>query len=479
MKSLLGRCLVFLLALTLGMVSSASTAQDPPSHGWGIEERPRVTSRLDQPEGKEDPPGVLNKHGIESFRQVALELSSDRRWLTSEVLEGLETMNLSLDEIFTEAPGFLEVDQSLYRIVLEKVGPGWDDFGPQSKYLVFINHEAYDGLGEDHALAFENGRERTISPQDLTKTPAISLTLKGITPDEQPRHRNGVIGLESTIHLGRVRPQVRSARRFAIGKLLAANETTKSCSYLSAPTSCSNGVPVCASATATPYFLVSGIRIRIDREGSFKGNPEAELFPFRINPNSPYGGSTDVRTNWIFDGRYVTDTAGRYVYLPNVNNTWQWYYMYDGVAVFPSNLSNEWVGTLVENDDTTGQLEIDRNKSNRIKLPIGWVISQIFDGLDFLKGFNLIISLGFLNDSDDLWQPSLGIDNNLFCSSGVGQPFPYTYYLYGEEWDMQGHFACIDPACVPDPCAGDPCCGDPCCGDPYCGGGCVPGQFCP
>jgi hypothetical protein len=477
MNGLFGKCLVVLLAL--GVISSALAAQEPP-HGLEIEDKPRVVPRLDQPEGKEDPPGLLNKHGIESFRQVARELSSDRRWLTSEVLESLGTMRLSLDEIFTEAPSFLEVDQSLYRIVLEKAGSGWDDFGPKSKYLVFLNHEAYDGLGEDHALAFENGRERTISAEDLKKTPAISLTLQGITPDEQPRHRHGVIGLESTIHLGQARPQVRSTRRYAIGKLLAANETTQSCSYISAPTSCSNGVPVCASATATPYFLVSGIRIRIDREGTFKGDPEAELFPFRINPNSPYGGSTDVRTNWIFSGRYVTDTAGRSVYLPNVNNTWQWYSIYDGVAVFPSNLSNEWVGTLVENDDTTGKLEIDRNKSNLIKLPVGAVIAQIFDGLDFLKGFNLVVSLGFLNDSDDLWQPSLAIDNNLFCSSGVGQPFPYTYTLYGEEWDMQGHFACIDPACVPDPCGGDPCCGDPCCGDPYCGGGCGSGgQICP
>lgn len=412
---------------------------------------------------------MLNKKDIESVRQLAQQLSSDRSWLTSEVLKGLETMSLRLDEVFTEAPRFIEVDKSLYRMAVEKVGPGWKDFKPGSKYLVFINHEAYNELGEDHALAFEDGKERTITLEDLKNTAAISLTLQDTTPDEQPRHRQGIVGLESAIHLGQVRPQVRSERSFAIGKLLAANETTQSCSYTSAPTSCSNGVPVCASGS--PYFMVSGIRIRIDREGAFKGDPETELFPMRINPNSPYGGSTDIRTKWIFDGRYVTDTAGQYVYLPNVDNTWQWYYINGGAAIYPAALSNEWVATLVENDDDTGRLELDNNKTNTIKLPVGTIISKIFDGLDFLRGFDLVISLGFLNDSDDLWLPSLALDNNLFCSSGVGQPFPYTYYLYGNEWDMQGHFACIDPTCVPDPCAGDPCCGDPCCGDPYCGGG--------
>jgi len=468
-----------LIPLTLGLASSALAAQNLPL-GRQTEDRPRAMPRWDQPEGKEDPPGVLNKHGIESFQQIALELSADRRWLTSEVLDDLKTTSLSLDEIFTEAPRLLEVNQNLYRMVLEKVGPGWDNFGPHSNYLVFINHEAYDGLGEDQALAFENGRERTITLEDLKKTAAIGLTLQGITPDEEPKHRQGVIGLESTIHLSEVRPHIRSARQFAIGKLLSANEPIQGCSYVSAPTSCSNGVPVCASATATPYFLVSAIKIKTDNEGLFKGNPEVELYPFRINPTSPPGGSTDIRTNWIFDGRYVTDTSGRYVYLPNVNDTGKWYYISGGVAVFPSNLSNEWVGTLVENDDTTGKLEIDRNKTNTIKLPIGKLIAYIFDGLDFLKGFKLIISLGFLNDTDDLWQPSLAINNDQFCSSGVGKPFPYTYSMTGDEWEMQGYFACIDPACVPDPCAGDPCCGDPCCGDPYCGGGpvCPRGEIC-
>ena len=460
----------FVLLLTLGTVSSALAAQEPAPTEM-------IDRQLIQSEGKEDPPGVLNQHNINALKQLAAKLSSDRSWLTNDILKGFDTMSLRLDEVFAAAPMFIEIEGELYRLLLEKVGPGWQSFKPDSKYLVFLSHEAYDVLGENYALAFEEGKERTIDLTDIEKTAAISLTLRNITPDEQPKGLKDVVGLESEIKLGKVSPKLRTERDFDIRKMLSGSQAAESsCSYISAPTGCSNGVPVCASSSATPYFMVSGIRIRIDNEGAFKGSPETELFPMKINPNSPAGGSNNLRTTWIFDGRYVTDTAGRYVYLPDVNNTWQWYTISDGVAVFPSNLSNEWVGTLVENDDITGKLEIDKNKSNRIKLPIGSVIAMIFDGLDFLKGFSLIISLGFLSDSDDLWQPSLALDNNLFCSSGMGQPFPYTYTLYGEEWDMQGHFACIDPACVYDPCAGDPCCGDPCCGDPYCGG--CGGQIC-
>lgn len=464
MNPLLNRSLVFLL--TLGTVSSAMTAQEL---GHGKESG--VTRELFQSEGKEDPPGVVNQRGVESLSQLALQLSLDRSWLTGDVLKGFDTMSLRLNEIFAGAPNFIEVEGKLYRLVLEKVGPGWHNFGPRSNYLVFLNHEAYDKLGENYALAFENGRERIISLEDLKKNAAISLTLQDITPDERPRDRRGVVGLESTIQLGKVRPKFRSERALDIGKLLAGNKIIqKSCEYVSAPIACSNGVPVCASGSASPYFLLSALMIKVDNEGAFKGNPEVELYPLRINPYSPYGGSTDVRTDWQFDGRYVTDPSGRYVYLPDVNNTWQWYYLNNGLALFPSNLSNEWVGTLVENDDDRGRLNIDRNRSNTIKLPVGTIVSHIFDNLDFLKGLSLVITLGFLNDSDDLWYPSLAVNNDLFCSSGVGQPLPYTYYLSGDEWDMQGYFACIDPACVPDPCGGDPCCGDPCCGDPCCTG---------
>src|SRR5262249_44574023 len=155
-------------------------------------------------------------------------------------------------------------------------------------------------------------------------------------------------------------PHFRGPKDQKLSDLANVVQASTSCPYLSAPTACSSGgVPICSSGSASPFFVLTRLMIKTDHEGLFKGNPEAELFPLRVNPASPIGGSSDVRTNWIFSGRYVTDLAGRSVYLPNVNNNDQWYAVSgDGLALFPARLSNAWVGTLVENDDDAGLLEL-------------------------------------------------------------------------------------------------------------------------
>lgn len=470
-------CRSSLVVLSLAFLSatSASAQETGQPRGQVLETRDWLQRDTSYAEGKQDPPGVLNQHNLKNLRQLAKRLSSDNKWLTDDVLKGLDMMSVRLEDVFTGAPAFIEVEGQLYRIALEKVGPAWKDFDPQSsKFLIFLNHEVYDGLGENYALGFERGQERVIAQDEIETTAALGLTLQGITPDESPKDKARVAAIESPIRLGKARPNLRSPKDRVLGSMLKnITEANTSCSPVAAPTSCSNGVPVCASGTATPYFVLSSLTIKTDHEGAFKGNPEIELFPFRINPSSPIGGSSDVRTKWIFSGRTVTDLAGRSVYLPNVQNTNQWYYVNGGLALYPSLLSNEYVSTLVENDDTTGQLEIDRNKNNPIKRPReAYIQLWPFDYLDFLIDVaRFIYTLGFLDDSDDLYVESLAVNNNLFCTEGVGQYFPYNFTLTGSEWDMQGHFACIDPACVPDPCAGDPCCGDPCCGDPFCGGG--------
>lgn len=481
-------CKSSLVVLSIAFLSgtSATLAQESGQpRGRELETRDWLQVDTSYAEGKQDPPGVLNQHNLKSLRQLAKQLSSDRTWLTDDVLRGLDMMSVRLEEVFTGAPAFIEVEGQLYRVALEKVGPAWEGFNPRSsKFLVFLNHEVYDGLGENYALGFEGGKERVIAQEELERTAALGLTLLGITPDESPKDKTRVSAIEAPIRLGKARPRpnLRSPKERTLESMLKGiTEASTSCAPVAAPTSCSNGVPVCASGTAAPYFVLSSLKIKTDHEGAFKGNPEIELFPFRINPSSPYGGSDDVRTKWIFSGRTVTDLAGRSVYLPNVQNTNQWYYINGGLALYPSRLSDEYVSTLVENDDDAGQLEIDRNKNNPIKKPReAYIQLWPFDYLDFLiDAARFIYTLGFLSDSDDLYVESLAVNNNLFCTEGLGQPFPHNFLLTGSEWDMQGHFACIDPACVPDPCAGDPCCGDPCCGDPYCGGGCgYGGQIC-
>ncbi|MFL6264418.1 MAG: hypothetical protein ACJ76Y_32415 [Thermoanaerobaculia bacterium] len=403
-------------------------------------------------EGKQDPPGVLNNAKMDSVRQTALRLSSNRGWLTTDVLKNLDKMSVRLDEIFSEAPQLVKVDNRLYRIVLEKVGPRWKDFDPRtSEYLVFLDHDTFDGYGESYALAFQNGQERKISEQDIMDTAAIGLSLKGVTPDEKPaaKSTSSIVSLDQPIRMGKVRPQFRSTAPIDIASIVNRKDT---CLQETAPVSCSGGVPVCSSPNASPYFVLSSLLIKTDHEGLFKGDPEIELYPLRINPSSPYGGSTDVRTNWIFSGRTVTDLAGRSRYLPDINNTYTWYGVSGGLALFPLRMSNEWAATLVDDDDTAGKLEIDRDKANPVKTREALVKIYPFDLFDFLKDLaNLVITLGFLNDSDDLYTQSLEVSNQTFCSEALGQYFPYTLTFDSDEWTLQGYYSCIDPTCVPPP----------------------------
>lgn len=450
---------ICLLVLSFGLASDLAMAVGP-SAGLRPGDRPasnpegRVYS-----EGKEDPPGVLNQQSLASIRELATTLSSDRSWLTREVVEGLDSMSLYLDEVFSSAPKFVEVDGKLYRLVLEQVGDDWQNFNPKSsRYLVFLNQEVYDGLGENYALGFEKGKEKVLVEDDLAGVASIGLTLRGVTPDEKPQGSQGVVNIQSPIKLGKARPRPQIRGPVENNPLGLANgaQATTSCAYMSAPIYCSSGIPVCGSSSATPYFILTNLMIKTDHEGAFKGDPETELFPLRVNVASPPGGSSNIRTDWMFSGRNVIDLAGRSVFLPDVENDYQWYSISNGgLALFPSNVSHPWVATLVENDDDDGLLELSKDRNNPIR--IGGSYSTTtgfkFDLFDFLKsvGLQFLQGLGILNDSDDLWVESLEVSNSAFCSQGVGQPHPYNFFFDSSEWAMQGHFACIDPACIQTP----------------------------
>ncbi|HVR97459.1 MAG TPA: hypothetical protein VMW27_12645 [Thermoanaerobaculia bacterium] len=287
--------------------------------------------------------------------------------------------------------------------------------------------------------------------EDLEKTAAIGLSLKEITPAERPARGARVAGIDQPIRLGKVAPRFRSTNPIDIGAVVNRKD---SCLPESAPTSCSAGVPVCSSPNASPYFVLTSVRIKTDHEDSFSGNPEIELYPLRVNPYSPAGGSSDVRTNWIFDGRTVADGAGRSRYLPDVNNNNTWYSISGGgLELFPSQASNEWVATLIEDDDTKGRLKISRDKYNPFKkrdyTTVPFYSFDYFDLFQVSLGF--ILSLDILSDSDDLYVQSLEVSNATFCSEALGQYFPYTMLFDSSEWSLQGYFACVDPTCVPPP----------------------------
>jgi hypothetical protein len=463
--------LTLLASASLVRAQEVASDRATPSQKAHLEEALMV-DRL-WADGKEDPPGVLNNVNIDSVRQLALRLSSDRTWLRNDVLKTLDKMGVRVNEIFAGAPEFVEVDQNLYRLVFEKVGAGWQGFNPHSSpYLIFLDHDTFDGYGESYALAFENGKERMIVEEDLQRVAAFGLSLKDITPDERPGRGAGIVGIDQPVRLGKVAPRFRSTKPIDIGAIV---NRKNSCLPESAPTSCSGGVPVCSSPNASPYFVLSSLLIKKDHEDSFSGDPGIELYPLRINPSSPYGGSSDVRTNWIFDGRTVTDLMGRSRYLPDVDNNYTWYNISGGLALFPSRVSNEWAATLIEDDDTKGRLKIDRNKYNPVKKRdalINFFPFDLFDhlistGIDYV---NLILTLGILNDSDDLYLQSIEVSNATFCSESLGQYFPHTLTFDSSEWGLRGYFACIDPTCVPpppeDPCGGSICCGRPGCFEP-------------
>ncbi|HEX9943506.1 MAG TPA: hypothetical protein VGG03_15950 [Thermoanaerobaculia bacterium] len=467
-KLLMLTCLTLLASVSLVGAQEVTPDRATPSQKARLQEM--LMADPSWADGKEDPPGVLNNVKIDSVRQLALRLSANRDWLRNDVLKTLDKMGVRVNEIFAEAPGFVEVDQNLYRLVLEKVGSGWEGFNPRSSpYLIFLDHETFDGYGENFALAFENGKERMIVEEDLQKVAAIGLSLSDITPDERPEKRAGVVGIDQPIRLGKVVPRFRLTNPIDIGGIVNRKD---SCLPESAPTSCSGGVPVCSSPNASPYFVLSSLLIKKDHEDAFSGDPGIELYPLRVNPYSPYGGSSDVRTNWIFDGRTVTDLMGRSRYLPDVDNNYTWYSISGGLALFPSRVSNEWAATLIEDDDTKGRLKIDRNKYNPVKKRDTLIDFFPFDLFDHLVSTaidyaNLILTLGILNDSDDLYLQSIEVSNATFCSEALGQYFPYTLTFDSSEWGLRGYFACIDPTCVPPP-PDDPCNGSYCCGRPGC-----------
>jgi hypothetical protein len=432
---------------------------------WGEAQQPQI----DRPAADEnDPPALLDESQLGSLKNLGIHLSSDRNWMRPEIMKGLDLQDLMLDEIFTRAPSLVSFEQQLYQIQIEKLGPLWENFDPRvDPFVVFLTHEIFDDWGEDRALGFMDGGEMVVFESDLDELPALAITLVEPRQTDQAFLTKSAPVLTSSFELGEAELRLTPDRLprellFDIPgvdpatmkrALQTAGVTTKNtCTQEVAPTSCSGGKPVCPSGYA-PYFVLDRVLIKQDHEGLFKGSPEIELFPLRIDVAASVGSNTTATTNLLFSGRTVTDMAGRSRYLPDVNNTNTWYTVTNGVAIFPANNGLEFSALLVEEDDDAGVLRIHPTTINITKLwkSVNGIINDI-RAMDY----NFLFKLGGLifdiiaifDDGDDLYQESIGVANNLVCTDSLGQM--KSYYFNTQEWSMYGHFACVNPAC-PDP----------------------------
>jgi hypothetical protein len=408
------------------------------------------------------PPAVVAADRVAPFLDLASRLSLDRSWLRPDVVKALHERGLWLNEVFDGAPAVLTLDGVAYRIVLELYGAAWADFDPRSDpFLVYLTHEVDNSLGGDRVVGFEDGAQSVFFAKDLDSTAAIGVSLAGLSADEAlrpvrtPKARGAeqVPELGASIPLGTVRTAV-LPRHVPMPPGPAQKAV---CPRQVKPSSCSNGKPVCDTPGYTPFYVMTALKIKEDHETL--GSPEIDLFPVRLDINSAAGGSTNAQTGMIFSGRTIVDFAGQSVYLPDVNDKNTWYSLGSGMALFPTNNGIEFGATLVDDDSEAGKLKIDSNKINttRVLLWGGGIVAQGLRQKKLDESFLITVLLGLLDllgitsNDDDLYVESLGVNNNLFCDFAIGQGFPHTFIHVATEWEMKGHFACINPSCTPPP----------------------------
>lgn len=407
-----------------------------------------------QPAPPTDPPAVLKEDRLPAISAIAARLSRDRNWLTSETLKALDERALGIDEVFDKAPRYVAVDGAVYRVKLERVGDRWEGFAPErDPFVVFLTHEVYDGLGDDRALGYQDGKEVILFASDFEKQPAIALTFFQLSQDDRPAAGERLVDLsaKTVITLG----SPRSAAAFKPDGLVHGpipSPTAKShCAVEVAPTGC-NGAQIQCPQDYQPYFVVSGLRVYENHEGCcFAGDPEIEIYPLKIDSVSGVSGTTNATTQFVFSGRNIVDVAGRVRYLPDVDDGGGFYGM--NVALVPANAATQFVGLMVEDDSEPGRLKVDNQSVNTSRLvDTGFQLIQDVRKMEYFElikdAFSLLDILGTLSNDDDLFQPSLGATNNLFCSTALGGAFPHVYSLSnGSQWQMEGYYACINATC--------------------------------
>jgi hypothetical protein len=449
--------LAFALALT-ALLGTHLRAEEPsrlptgPARGADLLDG-AVTPRPPAP--PTDPPGVLKEDRLPAVSELAARLSRDSGWLTPETLKALDERALGIDEIFDQAPRYVSIDGALYRVKLETVGGRWDGFTPgRDPFVVFLTHEVYDGLGDDRALGYQNGEEMILFTSDFEKQPAIALTFSQLTQDDRPAAGERVVDLHAKaaapLALGKARSAVAFKPDGVVHAATPRPAVKSHCPVEAPPTAC-NGAQIQCPQDYQPYFIVSGLRVHDSHEGCcFAGDPEIEIYPLKIDSVSGVNGTTNATTQFVFSGRNIVDVAGRVRFLPDVDDGGGLYGM--NVALVPANTANQFVGLMVEDDSEPGRLKVDNQSLNTSRLvDTGFQIFQDIRKMEYFElvkdAFSLIDILGFLSNDDDLFQPSLGATNNLFCSTALGGAFPHVYTMSTGQWEMQGYYACVNATC--------------------------------
>ncbi|MEM8930923.1 MAG: hypothetical protein AAGE94_07100 [Acidobacteriota bacterium] len=399
----------------------------------------------------DDPSALFDDQSVAPFAELARQLSARSDWLQPKALDLLRHSALRLDEAFPAAPAFLDVGGVTYKIRIEPFGEDARSLDPGSEpWYVFLSPEVYAGLGEDRFLAFQDGVETVLHAQDLEQLPTVGLTLAGLSGTERPQPGERVASMTSRLELGQASTAAFESRRLlaAAGDGRAAQKNA--CAGV-APTGCHATRPVCGTGQE-PFFVLDAIKINVkhERRGS---SPEIELFPLQQDNTLSLGGNNE--TEAIFDGRFVDDLAGRSRYLPDINTTGTFHTISGGYALFPTNIGTEWTALLVEDDRTTGELDVNSNLATTIKVFTTGVnaysASATMNAFKLLTASWDLMNLLFLNNGDDCFDDLIGIDNALFCNGALGQPFPSTVVLDTTEWSLRGHVACIDTSCSPSP----------------------------
>jgi len=409
-----------------------------------------------------DRPGILtSKLELNQISIMAKKLSSDRRWLTKEVLFALDQLSLRVDELFSEAPRFIMKDDVSYEIKLEKVGDLWAKFDPKSDpYIVFLAHEIYNGLGEQQALGFQDGMQLSLTEFDLKEFPAIAITMQKTDITNQPNQRNiSQSQFNQPIQLGRLqialdRSQNKVDRtNFDIG--IPSKQTRNQCQPITGVSACTSQAQAICSNGGNAHFIIDELRIKTEREGPFKGAPEFELYPLALNGTitaPPANASTPL----IFDGRFVIDAAGRSIYLPDVNNKNTNFDINNGLALPPFTFTDQLSIVAVEDDSVAGELRPTTSSLTTAVFSnapgvISVILADEFDLLKFFKEFAELVAGIFSSDNDDVFNDAIGITNTLMCNAGLsnGAPIRESIVLDVDEWRLKGSFACIDITCDP------------------------------
>lgn len=421
-----------------------------------------VNGKRGQDDNYNDRVSIVDESELPAFSELAKSLSADASWLTPETLDELEAINLNLSEVFEGMPNLLSKDGAFYTIRLEKIGD-WSAFS--GEYVVYFTHETWQPMNPERALGFINGKRKHFTEEELGAYPAIAIAMQQTDPDTyhhfEPLDYVGQIVAFDKVDeagvaepflinpIGEYFPELRSNLRISSERNWKGQEQLDKATCIKTVQSCTNGKPGCANS----YFFLTGIKIKQDHEGLFKGGPEVDLFVQAPGVASSGTFSRYPTTNFIFSGRYVNDASSRTVYLPNVRDINKWYSISNGgVALFSTSTGNEWPLTLIENDTTAGEMNFGSDqqfKKKVFKEATSYVLKNFFCASDpFLAAAKFLIGV-FWDKGDDLFKDTIAITDDLLCSSGIGGTSPRIMTLTTSEWEIKGYLGCLDTSCTP------------------------------